>query len=102
MTHDPNDKAGGGARTPTEVAPPAVNGGAVSSTAERARRAREHCPFLTTKQAAFHLGLAADTLKKMRRERRGPCCRKHGTVWRYPIDDIEAWSRANMRDGGNG
>ena len=103
MTHDPNPEAGGGARTRIEADSSAVDGGATaSSAAERARRAREHCPFLTTKQAAFHLGLAGDTLKKMRRERRGPPCRKHGTVWRYHIDDIEAWSRANMREGGNG
>ncbi|QCI79108.1 hypothetical protein E6W36_04565 [Hankyongella ginsenosidimutans] len=59
MTHDPNPEAGGGARTRIEADSSAVDGGATaSSAAERARRAREHCPFLTTKQAAFHLGLA--------------------------------------------
>jgi hypothetical protein len=102
MMHDPNDAAKGSATSRTEMDSPVGNDGTASSVAERARRAREHCPFLTTKQAAFHLGLAADTLKKMRRQRRGPPCRKHGAVWRYHIDDIEAWSRANRRDGGNG
>lgn len=102
MTHDPTDAAKGAARPPTKAASTVADEVAALPMAERARQARETCPFLTTKQAAFHLGLAADTLKKMRRLRRGPPCRKHGAVWRYHIDDIEAWSRANKRDTGNG
>jgi excisionase family DNA binding protein len=67
--------------------------------ADRARAARETCPFLTTKQAAFHLGLAYSTLKKMRMKGRGPRCRLHGRTWRYHIDDIETWSTGRARGG---
>lgn len=69
------------------------------SARERARAARETCPFLTAKEAAFHLGLAVVTLKEMRRKGTGPKCRKHGRVWRYHIDDLEAWSLANAVGG---
>lgn len=69
---------------------------------ERARRARETCPFLTTKQAAFHLGLSPATLKDMRLENRGPVCRSHGRAMRYHIDDLEAWSNARRRGGDHG
>lgn len=70
--------------------------------AARAQAARETCPFLTAKQAAFHLGLAATTLKRLRQQNRGPKCRKHGRTWRYHIDDIEAWSAARTRGGDHG
>lgn len=74
----------------------------MDDTAQRARAAREACPFLTAKQTAFHLGLAYSTLKTMRRTRSGPACRLHGRTWRYHIDDIEAWSRAHLRGGEHG
>lgn len=64
---------------------------------ERAQSARKTCPFLTTKQAAFHLGLAPITLRKMRADGRGPRCRLHGRTWRYHIDDLEDWSAAHAR-----
>jgi len=70
----------------------------MNDTARRARHARETNPFLTAKQAAFHLGLAYSTLKAMRAAATGPRCRLHGRTWRYHIDDIEAWS--NARTGG--
>lgn len=68
--------------------------------AERARIARETCPYLTAKQAAFHLGIAANTLKRLRHQGRGPLCRLHGGSWRYHIDDLDAWSAA--RKSGEG
>ncbi|KEQ51839.1 helix-turn-helix domain-containing protein [Sphingobium chlorophenolicum] len=73
---------------------------APSKLAERARIARETCPYLTAKQAAFHLGMAADTLKKLRLRGRGPRCRMHGGSWRYHIDDLDAWSAARMAGEG--
>lgn len=72
------------------------------SASKRADAARTFCPFLTAKEAAFHLGLSASSLKRMRSDRTGPRCRKHGRTWRYHIDDIEAWSAATMRGGGDG
>ncbi len=71
-------------------------------TADRARAARATNPFLTTKQAAFHLGLAYSTLKAMRAKGKGPRCRLHGRTWRYHIDDIDAWSNARVKGGDNG
>ena len=68
----------------------------------RARAARKASPFLTAKQAAFHLGLATRTLRAMRAEDVGPRCRQHGRTWRYHIDDIEAWSSARVRGGDRG
>ncbi len=74
----------------------------MDDTAERAQAARETCPFLTAKQAAFHLGLAYSTLKRLRQAGTGPKCRLHGRTWRYHIDDIEAWSAARARGGDRG
>lgn len=71
----------------------------MTATAERAAEARTTCPFLTAKQAAYHLGLAASSLKRMRANGRGPRCRLHGRAWYYHIDDLEAWSTASMRGG---
>jgi len=66
---------------------------------ERAQAARWTNPFLTSKQAAFHLCISYSTLKKMRLKGQGPRCRLHGRTWRYHIDDIEAWSAARARGG---
>jgi excisionase family DNA binding protein len=74
----------------------------MDDVAERAKAARATCPFLTAKQAAFHLGLAYSTMKTLRAEGRGPACRLHGRTWRYHIDDIEAWSNSRRRGGDDG
>ncbi|MEW9856681.1 helix-turn-helix transcriptional regulator [Novosphingobium sp. M1R2S20] len=70
--------------------------------ATRAAIARETCPFLTAKQAAFHLGLAYSTLKRLRQLGTGPRCRRHGRTWRYHIDDVEVWSTARAKGGEHG
>jgi len=59
----------------------------------RAADAKKGSPFLTTDQAAFYIGLATQTLEKMRREGRGPPYRKHGRFVRYHIADLDLWSR---------
>jgi len=74
----------------------------MDDTARRAQAARETCPFLTAKQAAFHLGLSPSTLKAMRAAGKGPRCRLHGRAWRYHIDDLEAWSMAHAKGGAHG
>jgi len=63
----------------------------------RADRARKGSPFLTTAQAAHYVGLARQTLEKMRRKSRGPSFRKHGRHVRYHIADLDAWSSASGR-----
>jgi hypothetical protein len=62
---------------------------------DRADEARKGSPFLTTRQTARYIGLAVQTLEKMRRERRGPPYRKHGRFVRYHIAELDAWSEAN-------
>ncbi|MEH3101661.1 helix-turn-helix domain-containing protein [Sphingomonas adhaesiva] len=68
---------------------------------DRARQARADSPFLTAKQAAHYLGIAPDTLKKMRRRGTAPVGRIHGRTWRYHIDDLDTWSRARRAGGGD-
>jgi len=67
--------------------------------AERAKAARDTCPYLTAKQAAFHLGIAYSTLRALRAAGTAPVGRRHGRTWRYHIDDIEAWSAARSSGG---
>jgi hypothetical protein len=67
----------------------------VDDAIDRAADAKKGSPFLTTEQAAFYVGLATETLEKMRRERRGPRFRKHGRYVKYHIDDLDTWSKDN-------
>jgi excisionase family DNA binding protein len=71
----------------------------MDDTATRAQAARATCPYLTTKQTAFHLGIAESTLRRLRSEGRAPVGRRHGRTFRYHIDDIEAWSAARSSGG---
>lgn len=68
----------------------------------RAEVARKGCPYLTSKQAAFHLGLSPRTLDAMRRTGKGPTFRRHGSLVRYHIDDLDDWSRGNGQDTAHG
>jgi excisionase family DNA binding protein len=71
-------------------------------TATRVQVAREICPFLTAKQAAFYLGLSYSALRAMRAAGKGPRCRLHGRTWRYHVDDLESWSEAHAQGGLDG
>ena len=59
----------------------------------RAARARKGCPFLSTEQAAFYLGLSARKLQAMRGDGTGPRFRRHTRYVRYHIDDLDVWSK---------
>lgn len=74
----------------------------MEDTAARAQAARTTNPFLTAKQAAFHLGIAASTLRAWRARGTAPKGRLHGRTWRYHIDDLEAWSNARAKGGDRG
>ena len=63
----------------------------------RAARARKGCPFLSTEQAAFYLGLSARKLQAMRGAGTGPSFRRHSRYVRYHIDDLDAWSKGVSR-----
>ena len=96
----PKKKASGAKAAKAEPAEPSPSaakskGGASASGARRSFS-------LTAKQAAFHLGLAYSTLKRLRQTGNGPKCRLHGRTWRYHIADIEAWSAARARGGHHG
>ncbi|QAY78101.1 AlpA family transcriptional regulator [Sphingosinicella sp. BN140058] len=71
----------------------------MDDVASRAEAARETSPFLTAKQAAFYLGLGYGTLKQFRQKATGPRCRRHGRIWHYHIEDLEAWSAAQSCGG---
>ncbi|WP_155265517.1 helix-turn-helix domain-containing protein [Sphingomonas segetis] len=66
----------------------------------RAARARKGCPFLSTEQAAFYLGLSARKMQALRRDGAGPAFRRHSRYVRYHIDDLDEWSGASGRRGG--
>ena len=72
----------------------------------RAAEARKGSPFLSTREAAFYLGLSFRTLEKMRLTGNGPRFRKHGRFVRYHIADLDAWSEgrrhSSTSDGGEG
>ena len=69
----------------------------------RATKAKRGCPFLSTDQAAFYVGLSRRTLEKMRIRGGGPRYRKHGRYVRYHIVDLDAWSEgADRRMAANG
>ncbi|HLT00915.1 MAG TPA: helix-turn-helix domain-containing protein [Geminicoccaceae bacterium] len=63
----------------------------------RAARARRGCPFLSTEQAAFYLGLSARRLQAMRADGSGPRFRRHSRYVRYHIDDLDEWSRRSAQ-----
>jgi hypothetical protein len=63
----------------------------------RAAEARKGSPFLSTREAAFYLGLSFRTLEKMRLTGVGPRFRKHGRHVRYHIVDLDLWSESHGR-----
>ena len=63
----------------------------------RAARAKKGCPFLSTEQAGFYLGLSARKLQEMRAAGTGPSFRRHGRYVRYHIDDLDSWSKCSSR-----
>ncbi len=69
------------------------------ASVRRAALARAGSPYLTTKQAAFHLGLAEITLRRLRASGKGPKCRMHTRAFRYHIDDLETWSAEHAKGG---
>lgn len=61
----------------------------------RAARARKGCPFLSTEQAGFYLGLSPRKMQAMRASGTGPQFRRHSRYVRYHIDDLDSWSRGS-------
>jgi excisionase family DNA binding protein len=58
-------------------------------------RANHKAGAVSREQAAGHLGVGYSTLEKMAARGEGPFCFRVGSVIRYPVDELEAWKRAN-------
>lgn len=69
------------------------------SDIDRAGRAKRGSPFLTTDQAAAYLKISAKSLKRLRRDGKGPAFRRHCRFVQYHIDDLDAWSRDSGAQG---
>lgn len=63
------------------------------SEIDRAGRAKRGSPFLTTDQAAAYLKISSKSLKRLRRDGKGPPFRRHCRFVQYHIDDLDEWSR---------
>lgn len=68
---------------------------------QRAARAKQGSPFLSTEQAAFYLGLSPRRLQSMRAAGTGPRFRRHCRYVRYHIDDLDQWSRRSSGAAGD-
>jgi excisionase family DNA binding protein len=65
--------------------------------AKRAAQARANhkAGAISREQAAVYLGVGYSTLEKLAARGEGPFCFKVGNLVRYPVDELEAWKRAN-------
>ena len=57
--------------------------------------------YLSTRDAAARIGRSVSTLGQWRRRGEGPPCHrpKPGGKWAYPVDQLDAWMRGEVRDG---
>jgi excisionase family DNA binding protein len=58
-------------------------------------RADTKAGAVTREQAAIHLGVSCSTPEKLASRGEGPFCFRVGNLVRYPLDELEAWKRAN-------
>jgi excisionase family DNA binding protein len=58
-------------------------------------RADARAGAISREQAAVQLGVANSTLEKLAARGEGPFCFRVGDLVRYPVDELEAWKRAN-------
>jgi len=65
--------------------------------AKRAAQARANhkAGAISREQAAVYLGVGYSTLEKLAARGEGPFCFRVGNLVRYPVDELEAWKRAN-------
>ena len=57
----------------------------------------QECNYLTTREAARYLGLAARTLRRYRVTGEGPVFHRFGGRVRYRREDLDAWAAARRR-----
>jgi excisionase family DNA binding protein len=65
--------------------------------ARRAAKARANhkAGAISREQASVYLGVGYSTLEKLAARGEGPFCFRVGNLVRYPVDELEAWKRAN-------
>ena len=65
--------------------------------AKRAAQARANhkAGAISREQASVYLGVGYSTLEKLAARGEGPFCFRVGNLVRYPVDELEAWKRAN-------
>jgi excisionase family DNA binding protein len=65
--------------------------------AKRAAQARANhkAGAISREEAAVYLGVGYSTLEKLAARGEGPFCFRVGNLVRYPVDELEAWKRAN-------
>ena len=63
---------------------------------KRARVARQTNPFLTMKQAAFHLGLSLRSFQRLQAAGTGPRGRRHGLLAEEVSDDVVVEARRQI------
>jgi excisionase family DNA binding protein len=65
--------------------------------AKRAAQARANhkAGAISRERASVYLGVGYSTLEKLAARGEGPFCFRVGNLVRYPLDELEAWKRAN-------
>jgi excisionase family DNA binding protein len=58
-------------------------------------RANLKAGAISREQAAVYLGVGYSTFEKLAARGEGPFCFRVGDLVRYPVDELDAWKRAN-------
>jgi excisionase family DNA binding protein len=92
-SHDP----GRSSTLQADTKPPVTHLHKKLRPAKRAAQARANhkAGALSREQAAVYLGVGYSTLEKLAARGEGPFCFRVGNLVRYPVDELEAWKRAN-------
>jgi excisionase family DNA binding protein len=90
-------RARGGQIAQADTESPAAGPHKKLRPAERAAQARANhkAGAISREQAAVYLGVGYSTLEKLAARGEGPFCFRVGNLVRYPVDELEAWKRAN-------
>jgi excisionase family DNA binding protein len=80
-----------------DIEPPVAHFHKKPRPATRAAHARANhkAGAISREQASVYLGVGYSTLEKLAARGEGPFCFRVGNVVRYPVDELEAWKRAN-------
>lgn len=82
---------------PADTKPPVAHLRKKLRPARRSAQARANhkAGAISREQASVYLGVGYSTLEKLAARGEGPFCFRVGKLVRYPVDELEAWKRAN-------